>query len=162
MLTWTECIIEWTKNNNHNGIFECLNEWIIQHRWSDKQSTSFTQNQYLWLCYKYIHFTIEYLYMISFLHVWLIDRFTYCVNQRIIQLIYEWINDTLSCSKYQFKYYFSQPTNWYSATMISYVLIFFQSIICWCFWLIQEWLEDWIDAYCASYFYYQSNKPQCK
>ena len=26
---------------------------------------------------------------------------------------------------------------------------------------MHEWLEDWIDAYCASYFYYQSNKQQC-
>ena len=38
--------------------------------------------------------------------VWLIDRFTYCVNQRINQLIYGWKTILYLCSKYQFKYYF--------------------------------------------------------
>ena len=64
------------------------------------------QNQYLWICYTNIHFAIEYLYMISILHVWLIDRLTNCINKRINQLIYGWKTILYLCSKYQFKYYF--------------------------------------------------------
>ena len=41
-----------------------------------------------------------------FLHVCLIDRLTNCVNQRINQLIYGWKNNSMSCSKKQFKHYF--------------------------------------------------------
>ena len=79
--------------------------------------------------------------MIYILHVWLIDRFTYCVNQRINQLIYGWINDTISLQQVSIQILFSKPTNWYSAARILYVQIFFHSIIYWCFWLIHEWLE---------------------
>ena len=147
---------------NCNGIFEWMNEWIIQYLWSDLQSTSFTQKQYLWLCYKNIHFTVEYLYMISILHVWLIDRLTNCINKRINQVKYGRIINAISLQWVAIQTLFSKPTNWYSATNISYVQIFFQSIICSCFWLMHEWLEDWIDAYSTSYFYFQSNKQKCK
>ena len=98
-----------------------------------------------------------------FLIVWLIDRFTYYVNQRINQLIYGWINNSMSCSKKQFKHYFQNQR--IGILLLGYHMFkysFIHSIICSCFWLMNEWLKDWIDAYCASYFYYQSNKKQCK
>ena len=88
-----------------------------------------------------------------FLIVWLIDRFAYYVNQRINQLLCGWNNNSI---------YFAVSHNWNSfqyqrigILMLGYHMFnysFFQSIICSCFWLMHEWLEDWIDAYCASYF----------
>ena len=72
--------------------------------------------------------------------VWLIDRLTYCVNQRINQLIYGWKNNSMSCSKKQFKHYFHNQRIGILLLgyhMFSYILN--QSIICSCFWLMNGW-----------------------
>ena len=149
---------------NCNGIFNWLNKWIIFYSWGDLQSTGFNQNQYLRTCYKIIHVTIEYLYMFSILYEcmadWLIYYFVY---QRINQVKYGRKMQYL-CSKYQFKRYFQYQR--IGILLLGYHLIeysFIQSINhLLMFWLMHEWLENWIDAYCASYFYYHSNKQQCK
>ena len=39
---------------------------------------------------------------------------------------------------------------------------FFLSIICSCFYLVNAWLRDWIDAYAACYYLSRSNKQQDK
>ena len=89
------------------------------------------------------------------------DQLTYCVNQRINQSIHERKNDA-HFMQWITIIRLSLLTNSHFATRILYIQSFFHPVICYCFYLMNAWLRDWIDACSLCYYLSISNKQQDK
>ena len=101
-------------------------------------------------------------WFLSLLKVRLIDWLTYCVKQRINQSTNTWMDKR--CSFYavnnNYKIIITNKLVFYYKDIV--YSSFFLSIICSCFYLMNAWLRDWIDAYSVCHYLSRSNKQQGK
>ena len=143
----------------------CVFERIILSLFSDFHSLTFLTTDELRICSKRITHSITQSFAIGFYNHWKWDWsiiwLSVQIKESINQPIHEWINDA----------HFMQwitiirlllLTNWHSVTRILYIQSFFLSIICFCFYLVNAWLRDWIDAYSVCYYLSRSSKQQGK
>ena len=136
----------------------CVIEWMILSLFSDFHSLTLLKTDELRICYKRItHSIICYLITITIESE--TDRLTNSMCKSKNQPIHEWINDA-HFMQWIAIIRLSLLTNWHSATRILYIQSFFLSIICFCFYLVNALLRDWIDAYSVCYYLSMSNKQQ--
>ena len=106
--------------------------------------------------------SFNYLLLITITNESETDRLTYCVKQRIKGSTNTWMDKRCSFYALNNNYKIIITNKWYSVTRIMYIQSFFLSIICFCFYLMNAWLRDWIDAYSVCYYLSISNKQQGK
>ena len=143
----------------------CVIERIILSLFSDFHSLTFLKTDKPQICSKSINHSI----IQSFNHLLLVsitiesetDQLTYCVNHRINEPIHKWMNDAY-CMQWITIIRLSWLTYWHSVTKILYIQSFFHPVIFSCFYLVNAWLRDWIDAYSVCYYLSMSNKQQGK
>ena len=164
MLTKTEWLIEWTNIVNCNGyLCDWTNDaksvqWLSFLNPSHNQwATNLIQED------QSFNHSIICFWLLSLMKVRLIDWLTYCVIQRIVnEPINTWIDKRCSFYAVNNNYKIIITNKWYSATRILYIQSFFPLAIFFCFYLVNAWLRDWIDAYSVCYYLSMSNKQQGK
>ena len=139
-------LCDWTNNTKSVQWFSFLN--ISQNRWATNLLQEDQSLNHSVICY----------WFLSLLKVRLIDYLTECVNQSTNT----WMDKR--CSLYavnnNYKIIITNKLAFcYKDIVYS---SFFLSIICSCFYLLNAWLRDWIDAYSACYYLSRSSKQQDK
>ena len=161
MLTKTEWLIEWTNIVNCNGyLCDWTNDaksvqWLSflnpsHNQWATnliQEDHSFNHSSFVF----YNHWKWD----------WSIIWLSVQIKESINQSIHELINDA-HFMQWITIIRLSLLTNWYSATRILYIQSFFPLAIFFCFYLVNAWLRDWIDAYSACYYLSRSSKQQDK
>ena len=143
-------LCDWMNDSKSVQWFSFLNP--SQNRWATNLLQEDQSFNHSIICY----------WFLSLLKVRLIDRLIYCVNQRINESINTWMDKRCS---------FYAVNNNYKIIITNKLVFcykdivyssFFLSIICSCFYLMNAWLRDWINAYSVCYYLSRSNKQQGK
>ena len=139
-------LCDWMNDSKSVQWFSFLNP--SQNRWATNLIQEDQSLNHSVICY----------WFLSLLKVRLIDYLTECVNQSTNT----WMDKRCS---------FYAVNNNYKIIITNKLVFcykdivyssFFLSIICFCFYLVNAWLRDWIDAYSVCYYLSISNKQQHK
>ena len=142
-------LCDWMNDSKSVQWFSFLN--ISQNRWATNLLQEDQSLNHSIICY----------WFLSLLKVRMIDYLTYCVNQRIKESTNTWMDKR--CSFYAVNNNHKIIiTNKLAFCYKDIVYSIFLSIICFCFYLVNAWLRDWIDAYSVCYYLSISNKQQGK
>ena len=140
----------------------CVIEWMMLYLFSDFHSLTFLITDKPQIYSKRINHSIIQSFAIGFYHYWKWDWLTDLLCKSKNQPTNTWMDKR--CSFYavnnNYKIIITNILAFcYKDIVYSIILSF---IICFCFYLMNVWLRDWIDAYAACYYLSRSNKQQDK
>ena len=143
-------LCDWKNDAKSVQWFSFLN--VSQNRWATNLIQEDHSLNHSVICY----------WFLSLLKVRLIEWLNDGVNQRIKESTNTWMDKRCSLYAVNNNYRIIITNKWYSVTRILNIQLFFHPVTCSCFYLMNAWLRDWIDAYAACYYLSRSNKQQDK